>query len=41
MKMLQNLKIVRETSGRSWNRFYAYTSYLRILTEGAEAPTQP
>jgi Fic family protein len=38
IKALQEMKIVKETSGRSWNRIFAYTSYLRILTEGAEVP---
>lgn len=38
MRVLQNLKMVRETSGRSWNRIYVYTTYLRIMTEGTEAP---
>lgn len=38
MRALQELKMVRETSGRSWNRIYVYSSYLRIMTEGAEAP---
>ncbi len=38
MRVLQELKMVKETSGRSWNRIYVYASYLRIMTEGAEAP---
>lgn len=38
MRVLQELKMVKETSGRNWNRIYVYSSYLRIMTEGAEAP---
>jgi Fic family protein len=38
IRALQELKMVRETSGRSWNRIYVYSSYLRIMTEGTEAP---
>jgi Fic family protein len=38
MRALQGLKMVRETSGRSWNRIYVYSSYLRIMTEGTETP---
>jgi Fic family protein len=38
IRALQELKMVRETSGRSWKRIYVYASYLRIMTEGAEAP---
>lgn len=38
MRALQELKMVKETSGRSWNRIYVYSSYLRIMTEGTEAP---
>ena len=38
MRALQELKMVKETSGRSWNRIYVYSNYLRIMTEGTEAP---
>jgi Fic family protein len=38
MRALQELKMVKETSGRSWNRIYVYSSYLRIMTEGTESP---
>jgi Fic family protein len=38
MQALQELKMVKETSGRNWNRIYVYSSYLRIMTEGTEAP---
>jgi Fic family protein len=38
MRALQKLKMVKETSGRNWNRIYVYSNYLRIMTEGAEAP---
>jgi Fic family protein len=38
MRALQKLKMVKETSGRNWNRIYVYSNYLLIMTEGAEAP---
>jgi Fic family protein len=38
VRALQDLKMVRETSGRSWNRIFVYSSYLRIMTEGTENP---
>jgi Fic family protein len=40
IRALEKLKIVRETSGRSWNRTYAYSDYLRIMTEGTEMPPE-
>jgi cell filamentation protein, protein adenylyltransferase len=36
MRALQKLEMVRESSGRSWNRIFVYSKYLRIMTEGAE-----
>lgn len=36
MRALQKLEIVRESSGRNWNRIFAYSKYLRVMTEGAE-----
>lgn len=36
MRALQKLEIVRESSGRNWNKIFAYSKYLRIMTEGAE-----
>ena len=36
MRALEELKIVKETSGRNWNRNFAYFDYLRIMTEGTE-----
>jgi Fic family protein len=33
---LERLKIVKETSGRSWNRIFVYSEYLRIMTEETE-----
>jgi Fic family protein len=38
MRVLEEMKMVKESSGRSWNRIFVYSSYLRIMTEGAEAP---
>jgi Fic family protein len=40
MLALQRLKIVKETSGRSWNRIFVYADYLRIMTEETEKPTE-
>jgi Fic family protein len=36
MLALEKLKIVKETSGRSWNRIFVYSDYLKIMTEGTE-----
>jgi Fic family protein len=36
VRALQDLKMIKETSGRSWNRVFVYSSYLRIMTEGTE-----
>jgi Fic family protein len=36
MRALQKLEIVRENSGRNWNKIFVYSKYLRIMTEGAE-----
>lgn len=36
MLALERLGIVKENSGRSWNRVFVYTKYLRVMTEGAE-----
>ena len=36
MKALQKLEIVKENSGRSWNKIFVYSKYLRIMTEGTE-----
>lgn len=36
MKHLQELEIVKELSGRSWKRLYAYQRYLDILNQGME-----
>jgi Fic family protein len=36
MRALQKLEIVRENSGRNWNKILVYSKYLRIMTEGAE-----
>ncbi len=33
---LQELRIVKEITGKRWRRLYEYTSYLRILGEGTE-----
>jgi Fic family protein len=37
---LEKLKIVKETSGRNWNRIFVYSDYLRIITEGTEKPPE-
>ncbi|MGA9814925.1 MAG: Fic family protein [Terriglobales bacterium] len=36
MQALQKLEIVKENSGRNWNKIFVYSKYLRIMTEGAE-----
>jgi Fic family protein len=36
VRVLQGIKMIKETSGRSWNRVFVYSSYLRIMTEGTE-----
>jgi hypothetical protein len=38
MEHLQELRIVRELTGRARGRIYAYTEYLGILNEGTELP---
>jgi Fic family protein len=40
MLALERLKIVKETSGRSWNRIFVYSNYLKIMTEGTEQPAE-
>jgi len=40
MKALQQLGIVDESSGRAWKRVFVYSTYLKIMTEGTERPTQ-
>jgi Fic family protein len=40
MKALEQLGIVKESSGRAWKRVFVYSTYLRIMTEGTEGPTQ-
>jgi len=40
MQALEKLEIVKETSGRNWNRIFAYSKYLRIMTEGAELSSE-
>jgi hypothetical protein len=40
MKALQQLGIVDESSGRAWKRVFAYSAYLKIMTEGTERPAQ-
>jgi Fic family protein len=40
MLALEKLKIAKETSGRSWNRIFVYSDYLRIMTEGTEKPPE-
>lgn len=36
LRNLESLGIVREVSGRRWNRLFAYEAYLSILSEGTE-----
>jgi len=36
LKLLENMGLVRELTGRKRNRFYGYTEYLAILSEGTE-----
>jgi hypothetical protein len=36
MRALQKFGIVRENSGRNWNKIFVYSKYLRIMTEGVE-----
>jgi Fic family protein len=40
MIALEKLEIVKETSGRNWNRIYMYSKYLRVMTEGAELSSE-
>ena len=40
MESLEKLEIVKENSGRNWNRIYVYSKYLRIMTEGAELSSE-
>jgi Fic family protein len=34
----EQVGIVEESSGRAWKRVFAYSTYLRIMTEGTERP---
>ncbi|HET9984514.1 MAG TPA: Fic family protein [Longimicrobiales bacterium] len=36
LRNLESIGIVREVSGRRWNRLFAYEAYLSILSEGTE-----
>ena len=36
LQVLEQLDIVRETTGRSRNRIYGYQRYIDILSEGTE-----
>jgi hypothetical protein len=36
MQALQKLEIVKESTGRNWNKIFVYSKYLRIMTEGTE-----
>ncbi len=40
MQALQKLEIVKESSGRNWNKIFVYSKYLRIMTEGTELPPE-
>ena len=40
MESLEKLEIVKENSGRNWNRIYVYSKYLRIMTEGTELSSE-
>lgn len=41
IEALERLQIVREVTGRAWNRIFVYVDYLRILTEGTEIRQSP
>jgi Fic family protein len=41
IKALEQLGIVKESSGRAWKRVFVYSSYLRVMTEGTEEPGRP
>ena len=40
LRRLEDMKIVREITGRQRNRLYSYEAYMKILNDGLELPTR-